>query len=482
MELKDLKRIFGNVPVPVVITDRSFKVVYANFIATSKGLVSLADCDELVSNAAGKSYHNAVCAKKLDKGEKIFYLLGWYDKGSDLYIIIYIDFDEIIKAFRHSKVKPELFLDTSPFAVFLWENKPGWPIAMVSPNVENIFGYTAHEFITGKVSYAEIIHPEDIERVSMEVKENTENRSPAWTHQDYRIITKDGKVKWIFDHTVPIFDEEGNVTYYYGYILDVSEKHEKEEILLKIAYLSPVGIVIYDPASKKVVFSNKIGNELVSHLGTGFINQLEKGKHKFVRSGRKIYKVEFSYAYHEGKKIILVILTDITKEKLLEKKLYKLATRDKLTGIYNRYALNLFMEKLIDYAQRKNEAFAVVLFDVDHFKHINDTYGHHVGDQVLKSIAQNVKKVIRRSDMFGRWGGEEFLIILTSTKDPVKVAEKIRRAVKENVYVRGVHITISAGVAQYRQGDTLDSIILRADNALYEAKKLGKDKTVFIEK
>jgi len=85
------------------------------------------------------------------------------------------------------------------------------------------------------------------------------------------------------------------------------------------------------------------------------------------------------------------------------------------------------LEHLIEYAERYGETFSVIIFDIDNFKLLNDTYGHLAGDRVLREIAKEVKKIIRRSDIFGRYGGEEFLIILPKTKDPYPVAEKIRK-------------------------------------------------------
>ncbi len=126
------------------------------------------------------------------------------------------------------------------------------------------------------------------------------------------------------------------------------------------------------------------------------------------------------------------------------------------------------------------EIFSVIIFDIDNFKLLNDTYGHLVGDSVLKSIAKEIKRVIRRSDILGRYGGEEFLIILPKTKDPYSVAEKIRKVIESMDLEKGIRVTISVGGTVYKKGDTVDSIISRADEALYLAKQSGKNQTVIL--
>ncbi len=488
---------FDRMPVPILVVDEDHKIVFANAKAkevygfhesTCYGLTHHYSrpcyeegelCPVKIMKDMGKSHHHVVHIHTVDGEEEFFYVLACYDESIQKTVEMHIELEEVAKAFQWSNARPELLFSTGPSVVFLWENAPGWPVRMVSPNVEKLFGYTAEDFISGRVSYAELIHPEDLERVAQEVEENTQKKSKSWTHQDYRIITKDGKVKWLLDHTVPVFDQEGNITHYYGYVMDVSERHEKEEVLLKVAQMSPVGILIHDPYTGEVVFVNERAKHILEVVEG--LDGLRNIKRRMLKVGRRYYKVESSTVYHEGRELILSILTDITQEKLFEKKLYKLATKDKLTGIYNRHALTLLLEKLLSYAQRNSQKLALILFDIDNFKRINDTYGHAVGDEVLKSVARVVKKVIRRSDIFGRWGGEEFLVILPHTEEPLKVAEKIRKAVEERVKVKGEKVTVSLGAVSYRERDTMDSILSRADLAMYSAKSMGKNTSVYVE-
>jgi len=144
---------------------------------------------------------------------------------------------------------------------------------------------------------------------------------------------------------------------------------------------------------------------------------------------------------------------------------------DALTGIYNRGAIEKRLKKKL-----KEDFGSLIIFDIDHFKKINDNFGHDVGDMVLRNLAQKVKSVIRKSDYIGRWGGEEFVVVmpLTPYEDALKVAEKIRREVEKTDF-DGLNITISLGVTEFKKGERLLDVVKRADIALYEAKRNGRN-------
>ncbi len=124
---------------------------------------------------------------------------------------------------------------------------------------------------------------------------------------------------------------------------------------------------------------------------------------------------------------------DISKQIKMEEKLKILATTDALTSIYNRYKMNEEIEQEIKKANRYHKKFALIMFDIDFFKSINDTYGHDVGDHVLEELTTITKKMIRQTDSFGRWGGEEFMILaryIDQEKEAIALAEKIRKKVQ----------------------------------------------------
>jgi diguanylate cyclase (GGDEF)-like protein len=155
--------------------------------------------------------------------------------------------------------------------------------------------------------------------------------------------------------------------------------------------------------------------------------------------------------------------------------LVELANIDKLTRIPNRHATQTFFEKEISRLQRTKSEFSILLIDLDNFKRVNDEHGHDVGDFVLVKAAQVFHSVIRKQDIVGRWGGEEFLIILpdTSTENAEKFAKRLREEISATEFKdsnASVEVTISIGIASSNSLESMDVILKKADNALYKAK------------
>jgi two-component system cell cycle response regulator len=161
---------------------------------------------------------------------------------------------------------------------------------------------------------------------------------------------------------------------------------------------------------------------------------------------------------------------------------YKIAT-DSLTEVASHSQALSVLEQAIRLAKRTSEPLCVCMVDLDHFKRINDTNGHLVGDAVLRDVAARMEAAVRSFDTIGRYGREEFVIILENTplETAHEVAERVRKRVGDspiNVSGTSVSVTLSAGIAQLRPGDTIASIIGRADVAMYEAKSSGRDRIV----
>jgi diguanylate cyclase (GGDEF)-like protein len=157
----------------------------------------------------------------------------------------------------------------------------------------------------------------------------------------------------------------------------------------------------------------------------------------------------------------------------------RLARTDSLTGLANRRTLNEALQGEIDRAGRQNGTLSVIMADLDHFKAINDRYGHLAGDQVLAGVASVLENHSRPYDLAARYGGEEFVLLLplTSTDDAIAIAERIRNEVgKIAVPGRPIPITASFGVANWMTGETPDELLARADSALYRAKDSGRNR------
>lgn len=167
---------------------------------------------------------------------------------------------------------------------------------------------------------------------------------------------------------------------------------------------------------------------------------------------------------------------DITSKKELE----VLSSIDKLTGIFNRRKLDEFLEYEVAVARRYLSNLSLIIVDIDHFKEVNDTYGHQTGDKVLFEVTKMISKLVRKPDIFGRFGGEEFLIICPqiSKEEAFALAEKLRKKVGDYTFDKVGKKTISLGIAQFEENYSTEDLVEKADIALYEAKNTGRNKSV----
>lgn len=157
------------------------------------------------------------------------------------------------------------------------------------------------------------------------------------------------------------------------------------------------------------------------------------------------------------------------------------ATTDALTGIDNRIKFNQSLAIEIARATRYNSPLSLIIFDIDHFKKVNDTFCHSVGDKVLKSLAKLVEANIRETDIFARWGGEEFVILAPgiSLTETLELADKLRSKVEEFDFNKPQKVTLSFGVTAFKKGDSSTMLLNRADEALYRAKENGRNQVQY---
>ncbi|WP_336760854.1 histidine kinase N-terminal 7TM domain-containing diguanylate cyclase [Paenibacillus sp. USHLN196] len=195
------------------------------------------------------------------------------------------------------------------------------------------------------------------------------------------------------------------------------------------------------------------------------------------------YQVRTSYVYNKDAQTVgsLIMLIDITEQRFLQEQLKQLAYFDGLTKIYNRTQFLHKGREILSEAQLNLQPVSFILFDIDHFKRINDTYGHDVGDQAIIHVVSVCNRYLNPEMLFARYGGEEFVIALpnTSLQQAEKLAEKLRVALlNEPLDVQGLPITLTSsfGIAQYNGGvDSLESLLRDADTALYESKRNGRN-------
>jgi diguanylate cyclase (GGDEF)-like protein/PAS domain S-box-containing protein len=311
--------------------------------------------------------------------------------------------------------------------------------------------------------------------------------------------------------------EHGGEKVYVALVMDLTERRamehelwERERILSAIMDSAHDAIVMLD-GQGKVVFWNPAAEQLFGYSREEVLGQ---ELHRLLLQNEEIYKVykkaftqfqltgqgsvvgktiELKGRRKDGREIhvelslsalkikeawhAVGILRDIGERKKTEEQLYQLSITDPLTNVYNRRFFMQMLKQEIERAQRTGRSFSVIMLDLDHFKSVNDRFGHAAGDLVLKTIADAVDRRIRKTDILARWGGEEFIILLPETPvdSAANLAEELRANLSSLIMPEVGHVTASFGVAGYVPSDTVDTIVMRADHMLYEAKAAGRN-------
>jgi len=198
-------------------------------------------------------------------------------------------------------------------------------------------------------------------------------------------------------------------------------------------------------------------------------------------SGRKFWaSLSGQRLRFAGDDALLAAIVDVTAQRHAREDLLVQATRDALTGVFNRRYVENVLSKEVERAGRHGRPLAVAILDADNFKRINDTRGHQTGDEVLRAITERCRNTLRSHDVFGRYGGEEFVIVFPETNldEAGLVAERLRAAVADEPFKVGddtLGVTVSIGLAAYTPGHDMDKLLQRADAALYTAKQNGRN-------
>lgn len=213
------------------------------------------------------------------------------------------------------------------------------------------------------------------------------------------------------------------------------------------------------------------------------LRELAKNDHKVKMYDKKshtykIFLVKIG-TYRKSRGYFIVSLTDITLLESENKQYKELAVYDSLTNIYNRYKLEKILDEKFSQTCLDSIELSMIMFDIDYFKEINDVYGHQKGDEILIQLADLVKENIRQKDHFFRWGGEEFVLLVSSLEKNLvyDLSKRVRKLIKEYDFgLEERRVTCSFGIATFKQGDTKNTLLKRADDALYVAKNSGRNR------
>ncbi|MBK1692114.1 sensor domain-containing diguanylate cyclase [Ectothiorhodospira mobilis] len=383
---------------------------------------------------------------------------------------------------------------------------PGPRIVYVNPAFVRMTGYPAEELYgrNPRLLQGPRTQPETIQRLRECLREG---RYFQGSTVNYR---KDGTSYYVEWNISPVRDENGQVAYFVSVQRDISEQvaaEDRYDLMASALEVNSDQVVMTDREGR-IVYVNAAFEERTGYRREEVLGEnprlLQSGHHdqEFYRElwstvkGGAPFRATFVNRARDGtlfhleqtitpvrnrlKEIthFLSIGKDISERVHMEQALRRMATMDLLTGLPNRSFGEQILEREWNRACRYGEIFSVIMADIDHFKAINDHYGHGVGDQILTRVGQQLRKLTRDSDFAIRWGGEEFLILVpkADAKAACGLAERIRAGVAGETHDPVGRITLSLGVAGYRGGDSRKRLLRRADDALYRAKENGRNR------
>jgi len=286
--------------------------------------------------------------------------------------------------------------------------------------------------------------------------------------------------KFRIDYSFKVYfiDKDGNIVLYERGFNDLKNINDsemlssyKDEIINK-----KDGIINIELDSDEYLVNVKYIDELHLYL------IVEAKVSTFTAEVKRVFYINLLISIFITIFITMIILNTIHR---YNKKLEHMARHDSLTNLPNRRSFNSSFKKMMLLHDRQKNNLSVLFFDIDDFKKINDTVGHHVGDEVLQRIAEVIKECIRKTDLTARWGGEEFIVALidSSFEDTELIAQKLRKSIEADAKLQelvGYKVTASFGLTSVGEHDKTDKVFQRVDDAMYQAKADGKNRiTIF---
>lgn len=382
--------------------------------------------------------------------------------------------------------------------------RPGPRILYVNPAVSTMTGYTASELI-GETP--RMLQGPDTDRAVLDRLRHCLRTGDRFEGEaiNYR---KDGSTYWVRWHVSTVSDPEWGQCFL-AIQRDITERvrQEHELRLLSQAFETGQGVLITD-AHANIQRVNAAFTEITGYPQEEILGRnpnilqsgetdadvyrqmwadLERQGHwtgeiwNRRRDGTLIPESETITAVHDEHGRVtnyVAVFQDISERKRLEEELHQQAFFDRLTELANRRHMEEALDREMERARRYDTSLSLMLIDIDHFKSVNDEHGHEVGDEVLARFARLVEGQLRDADLLGRWGGEEFLILLphTQLEQALEVGERIRNAVSRAAFPTVGSLTLSGGLTEYRGGEPRRDLIQRVDAALYTAKTAGRNR------
>jgi diguanylate cyclase (GGDEF)-like protein/PAS domain S-box-containing protein len=395
----------------------------------------------------------------------------------------------------------------------LWDRNLETGDVYYSPQWKGTLGYAEDELEDRQETWEQLVHPDDLPRVRTAM-ESFLASDDSNCRQEYRMRHRQGHWRHMLCRALVLRDPpDGRPVRLVGTQVDISERKQVEKELTLAASVfdgSTDAILITDPAGK-ILRVNQAFSDVSGYLPEETLGRspaiLKSGKHDEAfyrrfwatlsaagmwqgevwnrRKNGELYLVwqTVTAMHDESGKLLqyISISSDITEKKLSEARIQHLAHYDLLTELPNRALFNERCDHAIDQARRIGRQLALLFLDLDHFKQVNDSLGHPVGDQLLQGVAQRLGGILRKDDTLARLGGDEFIILLEGIRAPKEaayVANKALDSLKHPIMTDGhqLHVSTSIGIALFpRDGDDTASLVRNADAAMYRAKERGRN-------
>ncbi len=411
---------------------------------------------------------------------------------------------ELQQALRESEERLRLSIDAVGDGLWSWDCDSGQ--VQWDARCYEMLGYAPESFPMSYAAFMALVHPEDAQRLSDQLQAHIDTE--AEFRVDVRLRTQ--ALGWLWVQTrgkVTARDAQGQPLRMMGVHMNVQQRVAQERLLHALMDRFPSGILLADPQAQRIRGANRrlvqilelaqapsaLEGQSLADLPAALQplllpeGQALRGKHsQQLADGRYLELQGWVLRDADGTLAHCWVVNDVTERKRREAQLQSLALTDALTGVPNRRAF--FQRVEMELAHLRSglvDDAVLIMLDIDHFKRVNDSYGHAVGDVVLKALVALVARQLRRGDMLGRIGGEEFAVLLSGVSVDVGMrrAESLRQAVAESaVEVQGlqapIRYAISLGVAALQpEDDTVDTILERADAALYYSKRNGRNQS-----
>ncbi|MGM0526115.1 MAG: sensor domain-containing diguanylate cyclase [Pseudomonadota bacterium] len=431
------------------------------------------------------------------------------DESTQIYVGTLTVIDAEVQA--RSRIKHLTDVIPGVFFQVVLENDGKVYFPYVSHQVNELLGFSECQLKNNGLQLIERIHPSDVKPLWRTLSESAKTLSPIVC--DFR-ITVGAHEKWISMRASPEKNGDASV-HWLGIFTDATERkaiekkvHQANKDLQLAQQVGRVGHwkaslqtgelfwsdMIYEllglakNSTKPSVelFNSLVHPEDIARIRASEEAAKETGVHRVQHrmkhaKGHYIWVEEQAEMQDDGVTLIGAV-RDISEQKELELRLREMAATDEMTGLYNRRFFSEEVERSLLHASRHEESLSLLMIDIDHFKKVNDNYGHPVGDKVIKAMSDSLQQATRSGDSVARIGGEEFAIMLpkTSFEDAFRVAEKLRSEIESRSITINddteIAVTITIGVATASIDDTWTKLLSRADKALYRGKNSGRNK------